>query len=151
MNNGMLKFLHKHVITHSNILFSHSLLVPFPSKIFVLKKIHRGTFGSFGWGYFRIGWLLVQDLHWRQFGRCRRDDQIEFDNPDLDDLYFAFLWPWRLGRLPFSIILDRVFLLSSTAGRGWEWVLSCMVSSSINPFPLFSFMVAILVKKKKKC
>ena len=36
---------------------------------------------------------------------------------DLDDPCLAFLWPQRLGRLPISTILDKVFLLSPADGR----------------------------------
>ena len=66
--------------------------------------------------------------------------------PDLDDSCFIFLWPRRLGRSPKSIVLEKFFLLSPAKGRGWDWA-SSRVSSSTKPFPLFSFMVAIPVKK----
>ena len=40
INSRMFKFFQGHIITHSHILVSHSLLKHFPSKIFILKKIH---------------------------------------------------------------------------------------------------------------
>ena len=69
--------------------------------------------------------------------------------PGLDDPCFAFLFPRQLGRFSKSSVLDKLYLLSPTEGQGWDWV-SSKVTSSTNPFPLFSFMVAILVKKSVK-
>ena len=55
-----------------------------------------------------------------QLLRGKRDNRTELDDPGLDNLCFAFLFPQRLGRFPKSIVLDKLFLLSPAEGEGWD-------------------------------
>ena len=56
MNSRVFKFFQGHVIAHSHVLVSHGPLKPFPSKIFIFKKIHGNSSRRLGWGsYYRLG------------------------------------------------------------------------------------------------
>ena len=136
MNCGTFKFFQRHVIAHNNVLVGHSLLEPFPSKIFILKKIHRSAFSRRFIGVLLGGLDEVVSAGLDRVVSARMDESRSricaggslkkaggttkpgLTTPDLDDPCFAFLWPRRLGRLPKSIILDKDCLLSPVARQG---------------------------------
>ena len=88
MNCGMIKALHRYVIAHSNVLFSHSLLEPFLGKIFILYLggLDRVVLGGLDKSKSKIctngclvgvGWMTKPGL----------------TIPDLDNLCLDLLWP----------------------------------------------------------
>ena len=50
MNARVLKLFQGHVVAHSNVLTSHSLLKPLPSQVFILQKVHKDPLGRLGRG-----------------------------------------------------------------------------------------------------
>ena len=91
MNGRVLKLFQGHVIAHGHVLIDHSLLKPFPSQIFVFKKVHRnplrrqgrGKYSSFGRrnsGRFKRIYLL--DLNGRLL-RGRKSRKARLDDPRL--------------------------------------------------------------------
>ena len=102
MNCRMFKFFQGNVIAHSNVLVGHSLLKPFPSKIFILKNIHRSAFRRLGQsGYSRLGWssssrdgqVQIKYLYRQLFRRSKRDNKTRLDDSRLRQPMFRLLVP----------------------------------------------------------
>ena len=85
---------------------------------------------------------------WTEGSWTGRIGRLGLTTPDLDDLCLAFFSLRLLRRFPKSIYFDKLFLFSSTDGRGWDCT-PCLTTLSITSY-LYSNSQLPSLKEKHK-
>ena len=91
MNSRVFKFFQGYVITHGHVLVNHNLLKPFPSKIFILKKVHGNSSR-------RLRRVQIMNLDGRLL-KGRRDNRIGLDDPRLGQPVLCLLISSTIGKI----------------------------------------------------